>query len=217
MRRLFIFLPLLLILLSACAGQKDKLPVFSRTISSQTTCPTLFPQGNYQFVHLIEFSMPGGNNGTVMGVTVIHDKTIHSALMTVEGFVLFAADYTDTLSVSRAVSPFDKPGFASGMMADIRTIFFQPQGRVTTGSLPDSRTICRTVSPDSTIIDLFFDPDKCLQLKLYPPTRYLQTEVTGCAYSEQQGREKMPEVVVLQSHKLGGYRLKMTLVSAEKI
>ena len=180
-------------------------------------CAPLFPQGNYQFVHLIEFSMPGGNHGTAMGVTVTGGKGIESALMTVEGFVLFAAGFTDTLTVHRAVPPFDKPGFADGMMQDIRTIFLQPQGKIVTGSLPDTRSVCRITGSSGQITDILTIADQCRQLNIYSPDRQLQSKISGHGCTVNLNNTLIPKTLTLTSLQMGGYSLKMTLISAEKI
>ncbi|MDP1992798.1 MAG: hypothetical protein Q8K00_17440, partial [Syntrophales bacterium] len=51
-------------------------------------------------------------------------RRLQMALMTIEGFVLFAAESGETLVVNRAVPPFDSPGFSKPMEEDIRLAFF---------------------------------------------------------------------------------------------
>lgn len=180
-------------------------------------CAPLFPQGNYQFVHLIEFSMAGGNHGTAMGVTVTGGNDIESALMTVEGFVLFAARFSDTLTVHRAVPPFDKPGFADGMMQDIRTIFLQPQGKKMVGSLPDTRSICRITDSSGQTTDILTNTNPCRQLNIYSPDRLLRSKISGHGCTVNLNDTLIPKTLALTSLQMGGYSLKMTLISAEKI
>ncbi len=48
--------------------------------------------------------------------------------MTIEGFVLFDAEAGETLTVHRAVPPFDAPAFAAALAEDIRLAFFSPGG-----------------------------------------------------------------------------------------
>ncbi len=208
---------LIVLVLVSCAGNNLSLPKLTPAPNRPPDCAPLFPQGNYQFVHLIEFSMPGGNHGTAMGVTVIGGNTMESVLMTVEGVVLFAARLTDTLTVSRAVPPFDKPGFASGMMRDIQTIFLQPRGKVLPGSLPDTTSVCRITDNSDQITDIIPTADHCRRLNIYSPTGQLHREISGHDCSVDLDGTLIPKTLELTSWKMGGYTLQLTLISAEKI
>ena len=208
---------LLTLLLVSCAGTDIPLPMLTPVPDMKPDCAPLFPQGNYQFVHLIEFSMPGGNHGTAMGVTVTGGNGIESALMTVEGFVLFAARFSDTLTVHRAVPPFDKPGFADGMMQDIRTIFQLPQGKTVTGSLPNARSVCRITDSNGQLTDILTNTNQCRQLNIYSPDRQLQSKISGHSCIVNLNDTLIPKTLTLTSLQMGGYSLKMTLISAEKI
>jgi hypothetical protein len=206
-----------LCLLTSCAADNTSLPTLSQISNSSAECPSLFPKGNYQFVHLIEFSMPGGRHGSAMGVTIVRGNTIESVLMTVEGFVLFAAKLTDKLTITRAVPPFDKPGFAQGMMQDIQTIFLPPEGKPVQGTLPDNGPICRSTDSNGTITDIIPTADHCLQLNLYSPQHQLARQITGNNCNQQLGTTWIPGSLQLTAHQSGGYSLHMTLISAKQI
>ena len=66
----------------------------------------------------------------MMGLTVLSSRlrSNRSVIMSLEGFVVFDGEVNQGLTVHRALPPFDSPGFAEGLMADIRLIFFQPEG-----------------------------------------------------------------------------------------
>jgi hypothetical protein len=68
-------------------------------------CRWPFLDSPYRFIHSIEVSFPGGRRGTVMGITLVDplEKTTHSVIMTIEGFVLFDARYETEVRVNRAV------------------------------------------------------------------------------------------------------------------
>ncbi len=208
---------LLTLLLVSCAGNSIPLPKLTPAPDRPPDCAPLFPQGNYQFVHLIECSMPGGNHGTAMGVTVTDSNGIESALMTVEGFVLFAARFSDTLTVHRAVPPFDKPGFASGMMQDIRAIFLHPKGKAMAGSLPDSTPVCRMTDDSGQITDILSTADHCRQRNIYSPARQLLRTISGHDCTVDLDGSLIPKTLELTSWEMGGYTLQMTLISAENI
>ena len=206
-----------LFLLTACAAHAPALPTLLPNPDSTDACRFFFPRADLQLVHLIEFSLPGGRHGSAMGVTILHGTTLKSVLMTVEGFVLFAAEFSDKLTVSRAVPPFDKPGFARGMMEDIRTIFLTPQGKTVHGTLPGSGPVCRTTAEDGMITDILTADAPCLQLNLYSPEHKLLTQVSGRNCTGQPGRTAIPAILDLTSHQSGGYSLHMSLISAEEI
>ena len=210
----FLFLTLLLV---SCAGTDIPLPMLTPALDRKPDCAPLFPQGSYQFVHLIEFSMPGGNHGTAMGVTVTGGNGIESALMTVEGFVLFAASFSDTLTISRAVPPFDKPGFASGMMQDIQAIFLHPKGKAITGNLPNSTLVCRMTDNSGQITDILSTTDHCRQRNIYSPARQLLRTISGHDCTVDLEGSLIPRTLELTSWEMGGYTLQMTLISAENI
>ncbi len=216
MIRLSGFLILILLLVS-CAATDPPLPMLTPAQNSNPDCTPLFPQGDYQFVHLIEFSMPDGNHGTAMGVTVTDGNGIESVLMTAEGFVLFAARFSDTLTVYRAIPPFDKPSFAHGMMRDIQTIFLPPQGSILTGSLPDSTSVCRIIENSGQITDILSTTSHCRQINTYSPHRKFQSKISGHGCTVNLNGTLIPKTLTLTSLQMGGYSLKMTLISAEKM
>ncbi len=216
MKPRFLVLLCLVFFLASCAVRPAMLPELTHPATGSGGCPTLFPQGDYEFVHLIEFSMPGGQHGTAMGVTVIRGKTISATLMTVEGFVLFSAVFSDTLTVNRAVPPFDKPGFAQGMMADIRTIFLQTQGQKSVGTLPKGAIVCRMKTAKKTV-DVYNSTDQCKRILVYTPDRHLQTTITGSHCTKELAGMVIPDVLTLQSYGPGGYVLHLKLLSADKI
>jgi hypothetical protein len=220
MSRGFCVLSILLLLVS-CAGNSTSLPVLTPLSGQPTGCQPIFPQGDFQFVHLVEFSMAGGNHGSAMGVTVIRDKTIETALMTVEGLVLFAATLNNGLTVSRAVPPFDKPAFAEGLMRDIRAIFLQPVGEQQRGTLSDGTPVCRISEENGQVTDSFRSSRFCRQRNIYDRTGdgnlQLNRQLTGQDCSTLLAGIKVPVKLDLSSRESGGYALQMTLISAEEL
>lgn len=217
MRRIFYGLFCLLFLLSSCAGSPPTLPHLDQETPEPGGCPTLFPQGNYQYVHLIEFSMPGGKHGIAMGVTVIKDGTIHSTLMTVEGFVLFSAVFSDSLIINRAVPPFNKPGFAEGMMEDIKAIFSPSAGEARKGFFPGKQPVCRVTDGKRQRTDVFVNSNGCHQRNLYLASGQLLCTITGTECSKVPGVGVIPKKLILTSRQSGGYTLTMTLLNVEKL
>ena len=213
---------LILLLLVSCAGNSPSLPVLSPLPSGRpASCQPIFPQGDFQFVHLIAFSMAGGNHGSAMGVTVIRNQTIETALMTVEGLVLFAATLNSRLTVSRAVPPFDKPGFAEGLMGDVRAIFLQPEGEMETGTLADGTPVCRISDQSGQVTDSLSSEQFCRQRDIYSRTEdgsmRLRRQIIGRDCSVLLAGTDIPVKLSLTSQENRGYSLDMTLISAEKL
>ena len=144
---------LCLLALCACAGLPPlKPPVPGADLDAAAP----FPQGRWQLVHRIEARFPGDHKALMMGALELDSATGHltCALMTVEGFTLFSASKTDRLRVERAVPPFDGPGFAEGLLADLGLIFFAPPGaRLAVGAV-DNRPVRRYLHPDGSTTDV---------------------------------------------------------------
>lgn len=182
-------------------------------------CDNLFPNGKWQFVHSIETTMPGGQKGLVMGVSVIssRDKTAQCVIMTIEGIVLFDARYDQRLIIQRAVPPFDSEGFAEGLIKDIQLIFFAPKGPpVETGSDKDGASICRYHNSDGRIIDLVIHGDRSWQIRQYSRQLRLKRTVTAFFSQENPAKDQnaIPDRLELTAHGIAGYNLIMDLVEA---
>ena len=182
-------------------------------------CNNLFPNGKWQFVHSIETTMPGGQKGLVMGVTVIssRDKTVQCAIMTIEGFVVFDARYDQQLVIQRAIPPFDSEGFAEGLIRDIQLIFFMPEGRlIETGTDKDGASICRYRKPDGQIVDLVIQGNRSWQIRQYSQKLRLNRTVTAFFSQKNPAAEHpaIPDRLELTAHGVANYKLAMDLVEA---
>ena len=204
----------------ACSALPEVHPV---DITSGTQlvrkCGSLFPNGKWQFVHSIETTMPGGQKGLVMGVTVIssRDKAVRCAIMTLEGIVVFDARYDRRLVIERALPPFDSEGFAEGLISDIQLLFFKPEGLpAETGNDKDGAAICRYRKPDGHIVDLVIQRDRSWQIRQY--SRKLRLTRTVTAFFGRQnpaeGQVAIPDRLELTAHGVAGYNLTMDLVEA---
>ena len=182
-------------------------------------CDNLFPNGKWQFVHSIETTLPAGQKGLVMGVTVIssRDKTVQCAIMTIEGIVVFDARYDQRLVIQRALPPFDSEGFAEGLIRDIQLIFFMPEGLlVETGNDKDGASICRYQKPDGRIVDLVIHGDSSWQIRQYSRQLRLIRTVTAFFNKKNSAEEQaaIPVRLELTAHGVAGYNLIMDLVEA---
>ena len=160
-----------LLFINSCASLPEMYPAGGPAASEiHAKCSAPFPQDKWQFVHYIEATLPGGKKGFVMGITVISPmtETIECVIMTLEGFVLFDAQYDQGLMINRAISPFDRIEFAKGLMEDIRLIFFKPDGPfVGSGILEDGSPVCRYKNFEGRVIDIITFPDNAWEIRKY--------------------------------------------------
>ena len=213
---------MLLLLLAGCAvEQQIRLPEMLGTkVDEQkiAACAAIFPEGKWQFVHSIEFTMKDGAGPPLIGVTTVDGSDIGCALITVEGLTLFEAVYQDKKSVvvRRALPPFDKPEFARGLIDDIRAIFQPPKAEVLTGQLVGAKAICRYKERSGGIVDIEVTADDCWQRKEYSPQSLLQRSITGRS-CRKNGPGLIPEYLELKTYGQSGYILQMTLIRADTI
>jgi len=208
-------------LLTACGGLPVIEPAPDVAIpAAEEACRSVFPEGKWQFVHTIEALLPGGSEKQVMGVTVVDtsERTLACALLTVEGFVLFRAQADDAVQVERAVPPFDKKGFADGLLGDLRLMFLPPTdfevrtGRLQGRGFPKTPATCRYIEKQGETTDVV--PGDLWRIYRYSPQGALVRSVTAEAAG---GRAGFPGRLTLQAPGLAGYTLTMTLVDAVRI
>ncbi len=214
------FLLLILLLgLTGCAAQQPSLPELTVEAGEERGCASVFPQGRWEFVHTIEFSMADGSGATVLGVTSLAGDEIACALMTVEGFTLFEAVYREKggLEVRRAVPPFDKPAFAEGLMEDVRTIFRAPSStKVQYGRAAGKIPICRYTGAEGRTTDILPAMDGCWQIRTYNADQTMNRSVAGRS-CRKEGEGLIPEHLELKGFGQAAYTLKMTLIHAENL
>ncbi len=204
---------LLLLLLCGCApaGPPRLQPV---ACSDRLACAAAWPEGRRQFVHLIEFRLPDGTGSTVIGITILDGRTIKCALTTTEGMTLFQATDNGRLRIIHALPPFDKPGFAAGLMGDVRAIFLRPPGTPRCG-LFDNKPGCRFQDEHSTT-DVVLTKDGCPQITTWTasgrPTRTITARDCSLSHGYRLG-----QTLVLRAPGAGGYMLTMTLLNAEPL
>jgi hypothetical protein len=214
-------LSILFLCLAACASDRRPLPAL--TVSEDMTgakgCEAVYPQGRWQFIHSIDFSMQDGSGGTVIGVTSLAGDEITCVLMTIEGFTLFEAAYQEGkgLAVKRAVPPFDKPAFAEGLMRDVRMIFLAPSVQTMRyGRTADNAPICRYTGIDGRILDILPATDDCWQIRTYTSALVMDRSIVGRS-CQKMGDSLIPEHLELRGFGQAGYTLKMTLIHAENL
>ncbi len=225
LRRLCLLMAILM--LPACSYRLPELqPAAALNLkkTSPDDCRAVFPHGKWQFTHAIEAFFPGGGEKLIMGVTVVDAarRTIACALMTVEGFVLFQAHMDPTLRVERAMPPFDREGFAAGMLADIRLMFLEPadcsveNGRIEGRNGADSEPVCRYTDKKGMVTDVMPGTGTGAGWRIvrYDCRKHPARIVTAGAFNVQAG---FPGRVQLVAPGPAGYTLKMKLVDAVRL
>jgi len=202
-------------LLMACAGM-PRINAVDAALASKTikACETAFPDGKWQFAHVIEASLPGGREAQLIGVTEVsnHPERIHAVMMTIEGLVLFDALEDDKLTINRSVAPFDSIDFARGLMEDIRFIFLKPGGApIDAGITENGFEVCRYRVSDHGVVDVMVRPDGMLEIRKYTNERLVRKVVAELSPGS------VPEKVTFTAQEPAGYRLNLRLISAEQI
>lgn len=222
MRQYLLCLFVLPFLLFGCAAEKQLRPPELANVHDEhgvQACTAVFPEGNWQFVHSIDFSMRDGSGTTVVGITTLTGNDLACALVTVEGLTLFAADFhqDDSFEVRRAVPPFDTAEFAKGMMGDIRAIFLPPPGnKVQQGQLAGTTSVCRYAEAEGGVVDVLPNVDDCWQIKSYTPALIMNRSIVGQSCRKNEFTA-IPDSLLLKTYGQGGYTLKMKLISADKL
>ncbi|MDX2500215.1 MAG: hypothetical protein QNL14_06865 [Deltaproteobacteria bacterium] len=182
-------------------------------------CRGPFLDGDWQLLHSIEATLPGGHKGFLMGLSVISssNRTARCVIMTLEGFVVFDALYDKQISVKRAVAPFDSEVFARGLIEDINLIFFKPDGALkVSGLLKSGAAVCRYQKPDGRWVDIINRGAPDWEIRQYSPDNRLARTVKLMSAGEPglSDQKGIAEKIELKAHGSPGYELVMELVEA---
>ena len=222
MKQIFLLLSLLGFALS-CSGLPRVVPNADPADSQAVrTCRGPYPQGDWQLLHSIEATLPGGHKGFLMGLSIISSskRTARCIIMTLEGFVVFDGLYDEQISVKRAVAPFDSKGFANGLIEDINLIFFKPAGQPqTSGLLENGAAVCRYQKPDGRWVDIINRELDNWEIRQYRPDTHLTRTVkmTSAGESALSDRKGIIGKIELKAHGSPGYELVMDLVEATAV
>lgn len=213
---------LMLSLLAACSRLPALItdPAQDASPPSQT-CRAAFPEGDWQLQHVIEATVQGRKMGRLIGAVVLsgQSRTIECALMTIEGLVLFSARYDGRLIVDRAVKPFDRPGFAQGLIDDLMLMFLYPKGLKQVGRSAEGKLICRHRYPEDHVTDVIIDGPKSWMINKYNSQgKLLRTVTAGSANNNQaDDRSGIAQHVTMENRSGSEYRLELRLIEALRL
>lgn len=219
MKPIFLLLTVLGLFLS-CSSLPQVYPAGdSAEPQSGRTCRDPYPDSDWQLLHSIEATLPGGKKGFLMGLTVIapSNRTARCVIMTLEGFVIFDALYDKKITVKRAVAPFDSEVFANGLIEDINLIFFKPSGSITTsGFLKSGAAVCRYQKPDGRLVDIISQGKHNWEIRQYRTDNRLAQTVKMMSAKETNltDHKGISDKIELKAHGSPGYELVMELVEA---
>ncbi len=202
---------LLLFFLTGCTLPPASPPELVRPGPCAPLCGQLTPRGEWQFVHRITFSGQA-MAGSLLGVTVVNGTTLRCALLTLEGLTLFEAREDDTLQILRALPPFDRPGFAEGLMADVRTLFVHPRV-MQCGQDTDGKDICRYQDRRGWTVDLVPLADGCFSIQAWSRQTGKSRTITSRDCTLTDGY-RLGRRITLAAAGLRPYTLTMTLIEA---
>lgn len=204
-------LPLFLVstLVLACAA----LPPMRPSPEGEIACDRFFVRDSWQFVHRLRVRAPGNTTLALLGVTVVSARrgSLQTALMTPEGMVLFEAETGPELKVERSVPPFDREGFARGLMDDVKMIFLVPEGSAEPGTFEDGAVGCRYRLAAGGWLDAAWEPNGVRRIVRYDSSGKRIREVILERGAPGRGR------MVLTATGSAGYRIEMEAVEAVRV
>ncbi|MBM4315267.1 MAG: hypothetical protein FJ122_15305 [Deltaproteobacteria bacterium] len=212
-------LPLLLALLMAggCAAPHPLRPLDPGAIPAVAMeCQRPFLKMPYRLVHAMEADLPDGRRETGIGVLLAdpRKRIFRSMLMTVEGWVLFDIEKGETLSIRRAVPPFDSPGFARRMEEDIALAFFPPiEAPSAWGRGEDGALTCRFGSADGMGVDVMVRGDGATEVRRYGDGGALRKRAVIFSFN----RDGLAERIEIRSGVWPPYTLRLKLIESEAI
>lgn len=210
--------PLLFVLIMACHSLPPLLPSEQGADDMAAACRAVFPQKAWRMVHTLTTDFAGGRKGVMIGVVSLAPDTgtVECALLSIEGLRLFEARDDGTLTVRRALPPFDRPALAEGMIQDIRLLFFAPDGPpVARGLRPDGNPGCRFALADG-FLDVISTPEGGVLLERFDARHRLirRAAMTLCRPKGVDGEEAIPCRIHLEAMGSNAYRLDLDLVEA---
>lgn len=216
-----LWLPLIALALFACHSLPAITPDAPDSTRIDAACREAFPRQAWQIQHTITTDFPGQRKGVMLGVVSLapEENTVACALLSIEGLRLFEAHDDGTLTIRRALPPFDRPALAEGMMRDIRLLFFRPDGTpLANGRLPSGDPGCRYTLADG-YQDIIQKPSGDIRIQRYDQQYRLthRVDITRCQPDSAAGKEAIPCQIHLEAFQPTHYLLDLDLIDARPV
>jgi len=156
--------------------------------------------------------MPLGNNALMLGVTAHQPEGLRTVVLSPEGVALFDATSAEgKLKVERAVPPFNRTGFAEGLVDDVSHSLIPPRGAATeVGVYETGEAVCRWRGAEERITDVVLSAAQPRAIRNYRGTGLLrEITIVGEAADGWYLELKM------RVPGAGGYTLDMKLIDHE--
>ncbi len=213
MKRLWLFIALS-VLAGSCAGMPAITSGLGDDPNIRTACTIPFLISKYKMIHSITASASGGPTGAIIGITVADPavRSVHAVIMTIEGLVIFEAEYQTRLTIIRGLPPFDSPDFARGLMDDIILTFMPPNEKtIETGILQNGSYICRYTDKES-VTDIVYASGNGWTINRYINGRLNKSIILS--KEEKHGQRK--EITII-GKKPWKYTMTLELLEAEQV
>lgn len=208
---------LIVVAAGACTAPHALKPLDPALMSAVgARCQKPFLKTTHRLVHALEADLPDGKKGAGIGVLLAdpRKRTFRSLLMTVEGWVLFDIEKGETLTVRKAIPPFDSPGFARRMEEDIALAFFPPGAApLALGQGEDGATVCRFGSADGKGVDVLDRGGGAMEVRLYGEGQDLRKRVVIPSFNG----DGLAERIEIRSSGWPSYTLHLRLIEGEAI
>ena len=214
-------LPIILVLTISCSSLPRLDPGDPSIVPDiHKRCSIPFLNDKWQLIHSIEATMPDGKKGFGVGITVISPRTgtIHCVIMTIEGLVVFDAQYDQKVVINRGIPPFDSVDFAKDLINDIKLIFFKPDGElIESGMLDNGSYVCRYRNNNGTIVDVIINENNTWIIRQYNNRSYLTRTIRAYSRKKLSVNQKImiPGRLELTSHGPVEHSLVLELIKAE--
>jgi hypothetical protein len=220
MKRTYL-LALISLVLLACHSLPVIAPDQQDPADVTIACREAFPRQSWRMVHTITTDFPGQRKGVMIGVVALvpEKNIVECALLSIEGLRLFEAHDDGTLTIRRALPPFDRPALAEGMMRDIRLLFFPPEDPLLlTGRMPSGDPVCRYALADG-FEDITRKPNGDILIQRYDQYNRLtrRVDITRCHPDSAPGKEAVACRIHLEAFQPNHYQLDLDLVEARPV
>lgn len=210
-----LLLPCILILTVSCTTLPEIIIPDRPVNEIIETCSRPFLKEKYRMLHSIRAEIPRGGTTPLLGVVVIDPSSeiIDAVLMTIEGLVIFNANYNKKIKINRALPPFDSYKFAEGMIKDIKQIFLRPGETPAYAGLGNNRSMICRYQTNNITTDIAFIENRGWTLYQYNEDLKI---IKTIHYSNEKSSAQHKKIT-LKSMKKNGYKLYLELIKAEKL